>query len=1062
MNFQTTATIAVGTYTLTFNGEAGSATASVNVTATLQPTPPPFYFLRPGLSSEVEVPAGGSGKIQFMTAANGPTNYQVQLSLSGLPPGTTATINPQTITPGQSTTVTITASSTAPESQNTTVTLTGTAPAPVAPASIGFLVDVTAASGYVPENRTDYISTEDTPFAAVYDSAHKLIFASNDSWNRVDVISTTTHAILSRILLPEPRGIDITQDDSTVWVLTGSRQVFAINTSSLAVSHYVLPAGSGSVSYWEGWHLLVLADGTLMIVWTAGKNIGTIGLALWDPASNALTFPTLPSDIPVNDFVICRTGNGKRVYFISDQGLYYDVQTKTFSSVVTLAGSVLGGAANVDGSRVVLCNDNGPNMYDGNFNLIGPVPGCGFGSPPYFFEGGSVFSADNLYLYQEILADIALIVKIDANTLNILSVAPAMPMIPVLTELSPPYFVPIPFAVDDTGMILGIQDWGIAFDDATYAQNYSSTQPGTPTDLQHMDPYFGPLNGGTTSDDFGDLFSLRPTVWYGAIRGTDELDSSGALTITSPPSITAGPVNIKMLFPDGVEVFDPLFFSYGPYLQYPLTGGASPEGQAPGQIAGYGMPGDNISGTLTVGGSAAALGSPGMYGLPFAGLSPYPEKVLSYTVPPGSPGWADITLTTPDGTSALPKAFFYAKSVHDYSSQDTFTAMLYDDQRQQLYLSAGNHIDVFSLASNQFTTPLNPPATGTSKQFAGLALTPDGSLLLAADLLDSSLAVISPDNPSNSYAIPNIPAASGSSSCSFGPLYVAATANNEAMVVTGSIVGPVGCGPGGGLYLANLATRTVAPPSVATVGLPGFVAAPRDGTKIAVGASSGVGFSIYDPIAQTYVSSGAYGTYGAAFSGDGQIAATQFTFMDASANLIGRVATPDIYYGTFNLSVPPTAPRMQPQLNDAGSLYYVAYPNFIDIIDVRHGILRMRFSLSETITNTAAPIAIDSGGRFIYLITNQGLTIVDLGEALLSIGWLSPTTASQGSQVTVRGSGFNSSTAATVGGQAAAVTVTDENTLTLTVPSLGSGPASIVLKNSDGADYTAVGLLTIQ
>jgi hypothetical protein len=62
----------------------------------------------------------------------------------------------------------------------------------------------------------------------------------------------------------------------------------------------------------------------------------------------------------------------------------------------------------------------------------------------------------------------------------------------------------------------------------------------------------------------------------------------------------------------------------------------------------------------------------------------------------------------------------------------------------------------------------------------------------------------------------------------------------------------------------------------------------------------------------------------------------------------------------------------------------------------QHGILRMRFSLSATVTNTAVPVAIDSGGRFVYLITNQGLTIVDLGEAPLSIGWLNPAIASAG------------------------------------------------------------------
>ena len=81
--------------------------------------------------------------------------------------------------------------------------------------------------------------------------------------------------------------------------------------------------------------------------------------------------------------------------------------------------------------------------------------------------------------------------------------------------------------------------------------------------------------------------------------------------------------------------------------------------------------------------------------------------------------------------------------------------------------------------------------------------------------------------------------------------------------------------------------------------------------------------------------------------------------------------------------------------------------------------------------------------------------MVDLGEALLSIGHLSPQSAAPGAQIAVRGSGFDSSVTATVGGVAASVTVTDENTLALTVPTMTpSGPQDIVLTRSDGTTYT--------
>jgi hypothetical protein len=132
-------------------------------------------------------------------------------------------------------------------------------------------------------------------------------------------------------------------------------------------------------------------------------------------------------------------------------------------------------------------------------------------------------------------------------------------------------------------------------------------------------------------------------------------------------------------------------------------------------------------------------------------------------------------------------------------------------------------------------------------------------------------------------------------------------------------------------------------------------------------------------------------------------------------------------------------------MNASGSLLFTAYQNYFEIVDVPHGTLRMRFSLTETITNDVAPLAIDPGGRFVCLTTDQGLTVIDFGEAPLSIGHVSQTNVTVGSQITVRGSGFDSGVTATVGGVAAGVTFTDENTLTLTIPAAASGPQDIVL-----------------
>ena len=113
----------------------------------------------------------------------------------------------------------------------------------------------------------------------------------------------------------------------------------------------------------------------------------------------------------------------------------------------------------------------------------------------------------------------------------------------------------------------------------------------------------------------------------------------------------------------------------------------------------------------------------------------------------------------------------------------------------------------------------------------------------------------------------------------------------------------------------------------------------------------------------------------------------------------------------------------------------------------------MRFSLQETISNTAVPMAIDSSGRRVFLLTNKGLAVVDLGAAPLSIGSISVAQATPGGQIQVRGSGFTTGTTVQMGGQAAAVTFVDEQTLTMTVPTLGSGPVDILLTNPSGETY---------
>jgi hypothetical protein len=319
------------------------------------------------------------------------------------------------------------------------------------------------------------------------------------------------------------------------------------------------------------------------------------------------------------------------------------------------------------------------------------------------------------------------------------------------------------------------------------------------------------------------------------------------------------------------------------------------------------------------------------------------------------------------------------------------------------------------------------------------------------------LAVINPDNPAASSFIPVAPVDAGDPRCTRGPLYVASAINNHVYVATGGLPA-IGCGPGGNLFQVDTVAKTstafndvkCGPNPLSFRGA--FVSSSHSGTKIAFSNC------IYDENAAVFSGFRFNFLNQQTTAGDGNVAAGlsdigRPAFSDMTGNIISRVALGDPYYGSVfaGASIPPE--RQEPLLNDSGSLFFKPWPEFFDIVDVQHGTLVMRFSLAQTILDVGAPMAIDSGGRHVYLITDRGLTIVDLGSAVLSVGSLSPAAGAPGTLITIRGSGFDPSTSATLGGQAATVTFVDEDTLTLTVPTLTSGPADLLLTKSGGLSY---------
>ena len=411
IGFQVDPAMAAGSYNFTISGTAGSATAQTSIAFTVAAgTPSAMYFTQP-LYTEIGLAPGSSLSLQFR--ALGSSLYAVSLSARGLPAGTTATFSSPVVQTGDTFTVTLTAAASAPVAHNVEWSVLGTPISAGAAAVSNLLLDINGPASVGWTNRTDYVWTRATPFSATYDPFHQLIFSSNQTWNRIDVISGATHSVVSQIPVRDPRGVDLSPDGTRVWVATGSQVMYSIDTTTLKATRYLLPRyASITPGSWEGSRVFSLADGTVLLSFSAATGGGSSYVAIWDPASNTLTpAPSpgpSPQGFPASWSIITRSADGKHIFSVGGDSaevcFSYDVSTKTLSNPVQLTGYAYAAYASPDGSKIAIRDAAGFNLYDGNFNFLTFLPGDGGNiSDPSggFIQGGTVFSADGRTIYEE-------------------------------------------------------------------------------------------------------------------------------------------------------------------------------------------------------------------------------------------------------------------------------------------------------------------------------------------------------------------------------------------------------------------------------------------------------------------------------------------------------------------------------------------------------------------------------------------------------------------------------------------------------------------------------------
>ncbi len=1049
------ANAAQGNFTVGLQASSRNLQHSASLALQVQPQALASFSLSVS-SDQLFFSQGGSASttVSPTVISSGNANYAVELSVVGLPPGVQATFgaNPFVMGP-PSTQLTFTANSSA-IANYASVIVFATRAADGVQESAELEINVSPPVGSLPAIRTDFIREDGTPAAVIYDPVHDVFYASNTQSSRVDVISPTTHQILNHIPAPNPTGMDMSLDGKHLIVTSNAQQIVSVDTSSLQIvqRHNVTPIVQGGATYAIPDLIANTSNGTVLLGMTNFSLPPSYYLEQWNPATGTFTALSAPGvSAWINRLV--RTGDGAKVLVVdygSDQNLaVYDAASNTFTaSGVSAAGQILGVAASPTAEQFAIVGTSAFTIVDANLNLVA-VPQLGG------FFWGMTYSPDGTKLYVMMTLSFVLdgpsypvILTYETTSYSLINIAPAF---------QDGGQQGVPLAADTSGLVYSQFSHGMVIDDAANFQNVLNLPVGPPNgQVGSADeaPLNTPLNTGLGQASF----DVLPDIWFGNTRGTNIQFNSSLVSVTAPPSATAGLVNVKGVLPDGWFFMVPQSFSYGAQILFAGGSAGSTQGGASLALIGYGLLGSSATPAVTIGGRAATVTGASKYvdfndsGLNAAYPFPDMDEVM-VTIPPGSPEEADVTITSSAGTSTLTKGFNYL-SVSDYSSSDTLTYVLYDAGRHWVYLSAGDHIDVFSADTNQFLTPIVPPSVSGARQIRGLALTPDNSTLLAANFADMSVALIDPDNPS-SGRVARIPVTIVNAP---GVADVVATSTGQAFVdgISGTFAG---CG--GQVWELNLTTlASTLRTDLAGVGLQvggNQFSRNATGSNVLL-AGPGCGTFFWNSTTDTFTQSTAGVANSSASSGDGYWFAADYTRLDSQMIQHIQTQLPEFFTALLtSLSLPGE------KMNASGSLLYTPVPrgfgavqsNGVEITDTNLGLGVGQILLSEQLTLAQSMMDFDETGNRLFLITNKGLTIIELPNPPLSIGYLSPTTGSTsgGTVVTIRGSGFQAGATVTVGGREAGATFVDSSTLQITTPSGSAGGARVSIQNPEGISY---------
>ena len=1054
--------------------------------------PPPQPDFTIGLSTTTVTIAQGSSSAPVNVSVSGLNGFSgtVQVTLSGMPGGVTSNpASPFSVDTGQPVSVIVGASASAATGQ---FNISAQATSGALSHSAALLL--TIQSGVVlnlPRStymRNDSVAAEDAPSGEprrrqiVYDGVGKRLFVANPAMNRVEVYADANPGLQSMIDAPGASSVDLSGDGATLWVGTSTEELLSISTNSLQVIGRYPMAGVSpipGVVFNRPREALALAGGKLALRLRQSAASESL-LALWDAASKMATdlTPRAPGVFQNGLGVMARSGDGTRLLAAANDSsggaVVLDGNGNVVSGPQILgSGNITSVAANSNGSRLAaLINAAGVQqvvLFDAMLNSLESYPATS--------AAGIVFSRDGQTVYvSEAFGNGRVITALSASSLQKLGQVSDLAVQGIPTAIE---------EMDDLQLAWGRGNRGIGVIDVSSPTVLPLPAPilaNAPVAL----PAEGPSVGGTSLTISGSNFPAGAQIRFGAQNPIAAiLSGSSQMQVSSPPSASSGPANLTAYFSNGWAAAAPDGFSYGPSVQMIFPNAASSSGGDTIYLIGHGF-GTSAGGiTVKIGGQSATVQKVESLAAFSSTLSldssyPFPIERITVTSPSGTAGKADIAVSTPAGSITLAKSFQYLAGSHTYANPSLYKFILYDQSRQQLYLSATDHVDVFDLSAQVFRSPLAPPPNGPPPDagLRGMALTPDNTQLVVADFGAQSVYLINPDGGANNGARVFVGGVAGY--LNSGPSRVAATSAQSVFV---GLSGEGGTSNACNSCLGQMNLTAFPPtfepapqPQVTSITGAPLMQADHNGDAVFLAFGSAPGgpvasWSATAPNSFTVstaedfssdLTASADGTmFAVRPSGATGIRGTDLTLaaMPTSAELetiSNRVAVPGaalhpsgaLIYEPFLDGAPPAAP---PATGIRGG---------VDIRDAHSGRLRIRVYLPEPFAMLSTDVdglhgtflTVDENGQRLFALTTSGLSVVQLANVPLGIGTVTPGTgpAAGGTTLTIRGSGFQSGIKATLGGKAVTVTFKDKNTLTLTSPVLTSGAQQLALTNPDG------------